>query len=45
LHELDSMIEDDMGRYLNDKAQHWPIERYETLRDEAIDHILQLRPG
>ena len=45
LHKLDSMIEDDMGQYLNDKTQRWPIERYNTLRDELIDHILQLRPG
>ncbi len=44
LHELDSMIEDDMDQYLNDETQRWPIERYNTVRDELIDHILQLRP-
>jgi hypothetical protein len=43
LHKLESMIEDDMNWYRDDKTQRWPFERYDALRDEAIDHILQLR--
>ncbi len=45
LHKLDALIGDDMNRYYDDKMQPWPIERYDALRDEAIDHILELRPG
>ena len=45
LHKLDALIEDDMNRYRDDETQRWPVERYDTLRDEVIDHILQLRPG
>ena len=43
LNRLDVMIDDDMSRYLDDETQRWPIERYDALRNEAIDHILQLR--
>ena len=37
------MIEDDMNWYRDDETRRWPVERYDALRDEAIDHILQLR--
>lgn len=44
LHKLKELIEDDMNHYLNDDTKRWPAERYDTLRNEIIDHILQLRP-
>ena len=43
LNRLDSMIEDDMNWYLADKTRRWPPDRYDALRDEVIEHILQLR--
>jgi hypothetical protein len=42
LHELESLIEDDLNRYLDGKAERWPFERYDAFRDEVIDHILNL---
>ena len=42
LRELDALIEDDMNRYRDGETKRWPIERYDALRNEAIDHILAL---
>jgi hypothetical protein len=42
LRELDALIEDDMNRYRDGETKRWPIERYDVLRDKAIDHILAL---
>lgn len=40
---LDGLIDDDMNQYFDDDSKRWPDERYATLRNEVIDHILQLR--
>ena len=42
LAKLDDMVDDDMNRYLDDDSRRWPAERYDTLRNEVIDHILHL---
>ena len=44
LQKLGQQIDDDMNHYLNDETQRWPAERYDNLRSETIDYILQLRP-
>ncbi len=44
LAELDSEIDDDFNRYLDDESQHWPAGRYARLRERVIDHILRLQP-
>jgi hypothetical protein len=45
IHNLDNMIEDDMNKY-RDKAtrdsHQWPVERYDEVRNEVIELILQL---
>lgn len=43
---LDAMIEDDLNLYRepNTRQRHaWPVERFDALRNEAIDLILQLQ--
>ncbi len=40
---LDGLIDDDMNQYFDDESKQWSDERYATLRNEAIDHIVQLR--
>jgi hypothetical protein len=44
LRRLEAMIDDDLSGYLDDPSLRWAPERYDTLREEVIDHILQLLP-
>jgi hypothetical protein len=44
LHRLEGLIEDDMNHYLDGDTKRWTAARYDALRNETIDHILQLRP-
>jgi hypothetical protein len=43
LRRLDGLIDDDMNQYFDDDSKQWSDARYATLRNEAIDHIVQLR--
>ncbi len=45
IQKLDGMIEDDMNKYRGkDKAKYvWPVERYDEVRNQVIDLILELR--
>ena len=43
LRKLDALIDDDMNQYFDDDSKRWPDARYASLRNAAIDHILQLR--
>jgi len=45
IRELDGMIEDDMNKYRGkDRSKYvWPVERYDEVRNQVIDLILELR--
>ena len=45
LHKLDGMLEDDMNKYRDPATKddyQWPVARYDEVRAEVIDLILQL---
>ena len=44
LKKLDRSIEDDMNRYKSGDTKPWPDKRYDAIRKQIIDHILQLLP-